>query len=465
MDSSQVFKFYIGGQVEAKSLEHKTQGRRAEGSKTDSKARAVKADRSKSKDSKKQSRISEGRSGYLRDNCHQTESNTISIEKRMPINIFNIRNVNYLKTESREESSPNFFKNEIIKQSGSREKREGRRGSKHRANRTVDWAEKSADHARNRQYYQTHTSAFDREIEENSKKRNKSIDSKSLMQLMSRANHVKNTQVGAKLLFQKIVKGVEKTEGRKDKKNIEILINHLHDLRNKNWKSRKPNFFLRGEKTNEKNNVTIKSELTETCIEDWEFTTKTTKLAKDLASMITEFQQISSKRNPKIKKHVFAQTPEACPKEIQMCNFNTPNLIKEYSRAFMLHKKSVNPDNESGSEYLSRVSKTYPQQDIQMASTYRDIFSLEQEHLLVEESLKMLQEKGFDVEAIFMAAYEKLKITGNHHGQPSHREESIEDRIDANSVSFESCPQSTDAYIRDTNCYLLDFDRLDQSTE
>lgn len=42
------------------------------------------------------------------------QANHISFEKRMPINIFNIKNVNYLNTEPHD-TSQSIFKNEAIK--------------------------------------------------------------------------------------------------------------------------------------------------------------------------------------------------------------------------------------------------------------------------------------------------------------------------------------------------------------
>lgn len=464
MDSSQIFKFYIGGQAESRKLSQNKIAKTCIYTSNDQHSKDARPSNNKSGDVRGMAGASGARISHIRDN-HQNDGRTISIEKRMPINIFNIRNVNYLKTESRE-SSQHIFENEIIKQSRSQEKRRGGTTSKQKPSRTVEWAEKSVDRIRSKTFYQTNNTFHEKSgFDGNSKKRKKSIDSKSLLQLMSKANQVKNSQGGAKLLFQKIVKNVERNEGNKDRQNIEMLISHLNNLKNRHCNPKKYNFFLKTEKTDEKHNTTMKSDLTETDAQDWEFTSKTNQLTKDLSELVSEFKEISAKRQSKKRTAIASQTADHSPKAIHQGNFNTPNLIKEFSRAFMLHKPSVNPGSETGSQFMARVTDGSKMADCQLAAVYRDMFSLEQEHLLVEESLKMIQEKGFDIESIFMAAYDKLHISGGHQKSSSNIHDDIDANDNASAVSFESCHMSDGVYPRDTNCYILDFDMLDRTTE
>lgn len=464
MDSSQIFKFYIGGQAESrKPLQNKI-AKTSIYTSNDQHSKDARPSNNKSGEARGMDGALGARIGHIRDN-HQNDGRTISIEKRMPINIFNIRNVNYLKTESRE-SSQIIFENEIIKQSRSQDRRRGGTTSKHKPSRTVKWTEKSVDRIRSKTFYQTHNTFHEKSgFEDNSKKRKKSIDSKSLLQLMSKANQVKNSQGGAKLLFQKIVKDVEKNEGKKDRQNIEMLISHLNNLKNRHCNPKKYSFFLKTEKTDEKHNTTMKSDITESDAQDWEFTSKTNQLTKDVSVLISDFKSITATRQSKQRTAMACQTADYFPKPIHQGNFNTPNLIKEFSRAFMLHKGSVNPGSETGSQFMARVTDGNKMADCQLAAVYRDIFSLEQEHLLVEESLKMIQEKGFDIESIFMAAYDKLHISGSHQKSATQVQDDIDARDNVSAVSFESHHMSDGIYPRDTNCYMLDFDMLDRTTE
>lgn len=399
----------------------------------------------------------------LKDCKNKPQGNLISIEKRMPINIFNIKNVNYVNTEPHD-TSQSIFKNETLK-----EKRLYDEFKSH-----LSKSNKKKD-KRNRHKSFNNTMgnlSVDNKETSSVKRRKKSMDSKSLVGMMAKVNQIKTSPKGAKLLFQKIVRNFEKSEERhQDFSAIQVLVKHLKGLRDRIKPTKKDRSRSFDRSAGKK---TYKSDKSEENTVNLTFAKMTKKLVKEMSGLLQEF---SHRSNSRINSGVFkvsnkhCQTVEPMPTSIGLTNLNMPALVKEFSRAFMLSKKIVNRGNENSSGYLKRLEKVKGFSDEQKVALFKDIFSLEQEHLLVEESLRLIQEKGFDLEALFSEGYSKLGITGNNQGQPSHRSQESNEIENASSVTFDSKHLSEGfksgelSFLpRDTNCYYLDFDKLDVSS-
>lgn len=393
--------------------------------------------------------------------CHQSQA--ISIEKRMPINIFNIKNVNYLKTESRE-SSQNIFKNEIIRERQGKSKTST--GFYKKKGYNAKLKGKKEGQLQHNSFSRVHRSKEEMEDSQvEQRKRPKSVDAKHLLQMMTQVNHLKNTPNGAKLLFDKIVKSKDQTNNSGDKQFFDGFLQHLESIRKKRPEENRPhNFFMKSEKLSEdKNNTVLKSEITEIPAQEWEFQSKTNKLAKAIQSLMKDFHSQQSKMIKRKVAFQQVQAEEKPPKQLMMANFNTQNLIKEFSRAFMTSKKNVNPRNEAGSDFMNKLEQSYYNKDLQTFLVFKDLFSLEQEHALVEEALKLIQERGFDLEALFLEAYQKLGIEGAIQKQPTQRSDQQDPRDDVSGVTFESVKRPEGSENSVNNGFVLDFQKLDYS--
>lgn len=398
---------------------------------------------------------------HIKENKNKGQGNMISIEKRMPINIFNIKNVNYLNTEPHD-TSQSIFKNETIKEKKIYDDlslyQKQRRGRKDKRSRPKSFSKTFGQHDLHNDYQIEH-----------SKSRKKSLDSKYLVEMMTKVNLLKAKPEGAKILFQKIVRNFEKNEDETDYSGIRVLMNYLHSIKRKFNHTK-----IDRSRSNDKSvgKKTHKSDHSDMAACNITFATKTKKLAKELTGLIQEFKIQRSQNSFKKEnfKNKETQTEPNIPNPISLTNLNIPALIKEFSRAFMLTKKIVNNQNETGSNYMRRLQTVQCFKDEQTAAIFKDIFSLEQEHVLVEESLRMIQDKGYDLEALFSEGYNILGINGNSNKLPTQRTHDSVEIENASSVTFESQYLSEDQkgsgkafFQRDTNCFFLDFDRLDKS--
>ena len=404
-----------------------------------------------------------GKPGEIKEGKSKAQGNMISIEKRMPINIFNIKNVNYLNTDP-QDTSQAIFKNEVLKDK--RYANQERAKTKPRDRKGIEQERER----RRKSFNKTCDKLGIHETEnEPLKARKRSLDSKCLIEMMTKVNQMKTNPTGAKILFQKIVRNFEKTDSTEDDSSISLMVKYLKNLKSKfeiaKGSRNKSIFDSPGKKTS-------KSGISDIASEDLVFRNKTKKLAKELSIIIQDFK-FTAKSQPHTKQnahHQATQTFGNTVKSIGLTNLNTQNLIKEFSRAFMFNSRICNSINETGSDYMRRMTNTTSFKDEQTTAVFKDIFSLEQEHVLVEESLKMIQERGYDLEALFGEAYHKLGITGTNQRMKTEQSDDLIVANDVSAVTFESkhlpeCEydQDSPACPRDTNCFYLDFDRLDRS--
>lgn len=389
----------------------------------------------------------------------KSHANSLSIEKRAPINIFNIKNVNYLNTEPHD-TSQSIFHNDILKEKKVfLHDRRSTKASKDRHDRAKSFSSTLAN-AR-------HSGLASQPIHP----RKRSLDSKCLVEMMAKVNQLKASPIGAKILFQKIVRNFEHSEPAVETSGLETLIKHVRSTRKRASLVKNAT----GKMVIESSESKIEHEITlEVDAEERAVLAKTKALALEISSLMDSFRQFSFDTSDRKKAFLNkeTQTTSKNPLPLSLTNFNTPALIKEFSRAFMLTKRVVNNTNETGSEYLRRINQVVNMQDEQTVAIFKDIFCLEQEHVLVEESLKMIQDKGYDLEALFGEGYHKLGITGQSQKPPTHRSDDANRFEDVSSVSFEShhLPEFEReigklTVPRDTNCFFLDFDRLDRSSE
>lgn len=426
------------------------------------------------------------RKAELKKNNIGRRSPSISIEKRMPINIFNIKNVNYLNSESSHQGTP-LFRNEVLRENtkessgvfdcehsksvskslknnfierpkshGKPKRQRNRKGnsfieiSSHLLNRETMMTEESV--MRSRPKTPNHNLADYRK---------KSMDSKSLISMIAQVNKMKHKDEGIKKLFQKITKSSAKDSQITPYLSIVQGIKSKYSQKNLYKNSCiDSNFF----ETSKSQIPKDKDGVERFTFADTEnlFRKKMETFTEKVETTINEFKKLS---NGRIETQDFSyQTELNKPAPIAFCNINSTNLIKEYSRNFMLSKNSVNPKNENCSGFFQRIKPEKKLIDNEKQAIYKEIFSLAQEHTLVEESLRILQEKDFDLELLFMAAYEKLKIKGKETRVDSARDSVIPDECaNASGASFDSFGEKIEEGNEEKNLFSLEFDRLNKS--
>lgn len=445
---------------------------------------------------------------YLKSNV-KAKTPSISIEKRMPINIFNIKNVNYLKTESKE-SDKSIFKNERLRnynelkddiseleKVGSKIKHTSKSALKNQrvfgdSNQYLKYEESLGQktpksklehqmpNSKQGNASRPSTSIKPRvEATNSSERRKRSIDRKSLMQMISKVNELKQQDQGIKSMFQKI-----STTGSKLETNLGTFFQLLGGIKKefqdvkakpKNEEAKQNMFFnntFRKEDTEDrkeasKSNSRSKSKTkneSEMEIVQGKFEKRTRKLVKKLEEVSTWTKKSikASKAKQQTKEAASSTRDEEDNQFKQMkplafSNMNVPALIKEYSKCAILNQKNVNSNNLP-------VPHEQLAHDAQKQAVFKEIFNLSQEQLLVEESLRYLQDQGHNLEAMFANAYDKLRIA--HHPASLAGEPDAEIvACDASGVSF--CSDARDGpeagQGKNRNEYHLKFELLEYS--
>ena len=155
----------------------------------------------------------------------------ISIEKRMPINIFNIKNVNYLNGENSHHGK-SLFRNEVLRENtiestevfeGEHTRSTGKVQSKKLRNRSK--SNPKNKHRKGNSLIDVSSHLFNKEAAmtldarrvrpktpnpDSLDYRKRSADSKSLITMMAQVNKLKHKDEGIRMLFQKISKNSNK---------------------------------------------------------------------------------------------------------------------------------------------------------------------------------------------------------------------------------------------------------------
>jgi hypothetical protein len=280
--------------------------------------------------------------------------------------------------------------------------------------------------------------------------------------MMAQVNKLKHKDEGIRMLFQKISKTSNKDT------QLSPYISIMDSIKNKFAKqefgrsSHLQSKLIQLESADQRKTKLDKQELSAFNETEQVFKFRADKFTEQLESTIDEYLN-KEKSKPKLVSKA-CQAEQQKPVQIPFANINTPNLIKEHSRCFMLSKKTVNPSNENASGFFQRIKPVDRLADRQKARVYRELFSLAQEHALVEESLRLLQEKGFDLEVLFAAAYDRLQIRGNENKLNSARDSVIPDECaDVSGVSIDSTEQSRNIDRTQAFKYKLQFDLLNRS--
>ena len=145
---------------------------------------------------------------------------------------------------------------------------------------------------------------------------------------------------------------------------------------------------------------------------------------KEVGGVLRKFQ--SDKQN-RIMKDMETQTEVKKNKEIVFANLNCMNLMKEMAKEILLKGKSVNNNIDNIPTHFQSLLPPESINDAELQNQIGSIMNYYQEQIIFEEALVILQEKGVDLENQFIYAYEKLKINmedGNEdkkdeNGEPS----------------------------------------------
>ena len=93
------------------------------------------------------------------------------------------------------------------------------------------------------------------------------------------------------------------------------------------------------------------------------------------------------------------------------------NLLKELAKEILLKGKNVSDNIDNIPSYFQGQLPPEAINDKDLQSIIGGILNYYQEQIIFEEALVILQEKGVDLENLFLYAYERLKINMEEHGQ------------------------------------------------
>lgn len=149
---------------------------------------------------------------------------------------------------------------------------------------------------------------------------------------------------------------------------------------------------------------------------------KITQVFKALTGVFTDYNEIQSAK----LKEAGTQTDEKQQKEIVFSNLNCMNLLKEMAKEILLKGKNVKHNIENIPSYYQSLLPPETMYDNELQTIIANILNYYQEQIIFEEALVILQEKGVDLENLFLYAYERLKInmednkqTEGLEGEPS----------------------------------------------
>jgi len=142
-------------------------------------------------------------------------------------------------------------------------------------------------------------------------------------------------------------------------------------------------------------------------------------------------------------------------------NYNA--LIRETANAFLSQSKRLKEVDADAEQFFKAVA-TRPWIDAQALNIFTKSIAILQEHLIFEEALRLLREKGVVLENIFSHVYEKFDIFAKDKGQETDND--VIQYEEVSGASFEDkndCgDQATiaDGYGEQVGRFILDFELL-----
>ena len=207
---------------------------------------------------------------------------------------------------------------------------------------------------------------------------------------------------------------------------------------------------------------------------------QSTKLKTEKAiNEINSTLNMISEMKPETKA-ASCQTQDQPPEQISFSNLNMMNLMKEVAKEILIKSKGMDPNIENIKEYFEKIGMGKSDADTQKQAMINSIFNFYQEQLIFEEALTLLQDKGVDLENLFIYAYERLKIKVSETEREDKTDRFSEPSFTVvTDASLASLSQFEDSQIIDTqekiypkkepqliqDNFHLDFGKLDKDDE
>merc|ERR1711976_249905 len=115
------------------------------------------------------------------------------------------------------------------------------------------------------------------------------------------------------------------------------------------------------------------------------------------------------------------------------------NLLKEMAKEILLKGKNVKHNIENIPSYYQSLLPPETMYDNELQTIIANILNYYQEQIIFEEALVILQEKGVDLENLFLYAYERLKINMEEN---SNQKEQLEGEPSFTVVTDVTLPSS-----------------------
>lgn len=170
---------------------------------------------------------------------------------------------------------------------------------------------------------------------------------------------------------------------------------------------------------------------------------------------------------PPLSQGVGVQCSPSSPKPIALSNLNTGNLVKEFGKSFMVASKLTNPLNRGAQSFLAETQPKEPKGDPQKKRLFAEMFSTFQEQALVEEAFRIIQEKGYDLEGLFVEAYRRLAVNSVTDPPTSPEKKASEELpvdCEVSGMSLQTSPEAQNMALGSLGQdFSLDFGKLDVS--
>lgn len=165
-----------------------------------------------------------------------------------------------------------------------------------------------------------------------------------------------------------------------------------------------------------------------------------TNIVKEIGTM--EFPKAQVKKTSKS-----SQTPPVGAKEISHTNINFVNLAREVAKGVLCRSKSFKQPVEDFEGFFKEICHKSRWAENQKHNLFVKSLTLFQEQLIFEESLRLMQEKGINLEQLFGVAYERLGVVGKEPPAPDPNDLYVDPALELSGVSlpsvqFEDSPSS-----------------------
>ena len=164
---------------------------------------------------------------------------------------------------------------------------------------------------------------------------------------------------------------------------------------------------------------------------------KTVQMIKEIKPMMSETStqtdsssKLDNKERGTEKSTKSSKTGEFAP--ISFSNLNIMNLLKEVAKEILIKSNIVNPKIKNLGEFCkeinSQISNKAPEfKDPEKQVLISGILNYYQEQIIFEEALSILQDKKVDLENLFVYAYERLKIKVDDDDESKRADEAEEE--------------------------------------